>query len=117
MSGARKFDDLPERLARAVAGSPDAGEVAAELRRLSAEIGALSSEDPFPSGVAAALRMTDGSGSFAASLGELAADILHDHAGEAGWSREDLRLFLNGLGHGRAEFLATLADAIETPPA
>lgn len=115
MPGARKFDDLPERLARAVAGSPEAGEVAAELRRLSAEIGALTAEDPFPAGVAAALRMTDGSGSFAASLSELAADILHDHAGEAEWSREDLRRFLQGLGHGQAEFLSTLADAIEAP--
>ena len=116
MIASRRFDDLAEELARAVAGSPDASEGAAELRRLAEEIEALTADDPFPAGVASALRMTDGSGSMAASLTELAAALLHDLAGEGGGrTREDLRVFLEGLGHGRADFLRRIADAVESP--
>lgn len=116
MIASRRFDDLAEELARAVAWSPDASEGAAELRRLAEEIEALTADDPFPAGVASALRMTDGSGSMAASLTELAAALLHDLAGESGGrSREDLRVFLEGLGHGRADFLRRIADAVESP--
>jgi len=115
MTASRRFDDLAEELARAVAGSPDASEAAAELRRLAGEIEALTADDPFPAGVASALRMTDGSGSMAASLTELAAALLHDLAGEGGGrSREDLRVFLEGLGHARADFLRRIADAVES---
>lgn len=117
-AASRRFDDLAEELGRSVAASPDAAEAAAELRRLAEEIEALTAEDPFPAGVAAALRMTDGSGSMAASLTELAAALLHDYAGEAGGrTREDLRLFLEGLGRARGDFLREVADAIESRPA
>ena len=111
----RRFDEIAEELALAVAASPDASEAAAELRRLAEEIEALTADDPFPAGVASALRMTDGSGSMAASLTELAAALLHDHAGESGGrSREDLRVFLEGLGHGRGDFLRRVADFVES---
>ena len=111
----RRFDEIAEELALAVAGSPDASEAAAELRRLAEEIEALTADDPFPAGVASALRMTDGSGSMAASLTELAAALLHDHAGDSsGRSREDLRVFLEGLGHGRGDFLRRVADFVES---
>lgn len=110
-AASRRFDDLAEELALAVAASPDA----AELRRLAEEIEALTADDPFPAGVASALRMTDGSGSMAASLTELAAALLHDHAGESsGRSREDLRVFLEGIGHGRGDFLRRVADFVES---
>lgn len=114
-AASRRFDELAEELGRAVAASPDAAEAATELRRLAEEIEALTADDPFPAGVAAALRMTDGSGSMAASLTELAAALLHDHAGETGGrTREDLRLFLEGLGRSRGDFLREVADAVES---
>ena len=115
-AASRRFDDIADELGRGIGASPDAAEAAAELRRLAGEIEALTADDPFPAGVATALRMTDGSGSMAASLTELAAGLLHDLAGETGGrTREDLRVFLEGLGRGRADFLRRVADAVESP--
>ena len=108
-----RFGGVFESLVRRLGAVPEAAELAVELGRLAGEIRALTPEYPLDTGVALAMRMTDGSRSAAAPLIRLAAEMIADHSGQRG---DDLRDYLESLGQTRASgFLEELAAAIRTP--
>ena len=108
-----RFGDILEDVSRSLPRTPEAAELAPELRQLSEEILALAPVHPLVGGIETALRLTDGARSAAAPLLSLAAEMVADHAADAGWSREDLEDYLEVLGPARAaDFLNDLAAAI-----
>ena len=105
--------DIVRRLARGVVRRAGAKAVAAELRQLAGEIASVGAGDPFASETTGAGRAADEEGSVGRSLTGLAADLLHDHAGDRQLTKADLLDYLQGLGGGQARFLARVADAID----
>lgn len=105
--------EIVRRLARGVVRRAGAKAVAAELRQLAGEIASVGAGDPFASETTGAGRAADEEGSVGRSLTGLAADLLHDHAGDRQLTKADLLDYLQGLGGGQARFLARVADAID----